>query len=330
MPIVSAAEWEAFLQHHPDAHLLQSSAWGALKDAFGWSPVYLRAGECGAQVLFRRLPLGFSVAYLPKGPVGADWQALLPELDRACRQRRAIFLRIEPDAWEEEAESIAARLPGFRPSHPVQPQRTILISLEGQPQDWLERMKQKTRYNVRLAQKKEISVTPSADLDGFHQLMLRTGQRDGFGVHSADYYRRAYELFHARGQCELLCAAFEGRPLAMLMVFAQGSRAWYFYGASSDEERNRMPTYLLQFEAMRWAAARGCQEYDLWGIPDVEENALEGEFANRSDGLWGVYRFKRGFGGEVRRSAGAWEKVYNPLLHRLYQFYAARRAAEGG
>jgi len=330
MAEITASAWDEFLSRRPDAHLLQSSAWGALKDGFGWTPVRLLAGETGAQVLFRRLPLGFSVGYLPKGPLGEDWSALLPELDRACRRQRAVFLRVEPDAWEEDAFEVAARLPGFRPSKPVQPQRTIILSLDGSEEQWLERMKQKTRYNVRLAERKGVCVRASTDMEGFHQMMLRTGARDSFGVHTCDYYRQAYELFHPRGQCELLSAEWEGRSLAMLMVFASGRRAWYFYGASSDEERNRMPTYLLQWEAMRWAAARGCGEYDLWGIPDVDESALEGEFASRSDGLWGVYRFKRGFGGQVRRAAGAWEKVYNAPLYALYRAYAARRSGEGG
>jgi len=109
------------------------------------------------------------------------------------------------------------------------------------------------------------------------------------------------------------------------MVFALGKRAWYFYGASNDRERNRMPTYLLQFEAMRWAAARGCAQYDLWGVPDEDEETLEAGFEQRSDGLWGVYRFKRGFGGLLRRAAPTYEKVYNPLLYALYRRWAARR-----
>jgi Uncharacterized protein involved in methicillin resistance len=88
-------------------------------------------------------------------------------------------------------------------------------------------------------------------------------------------------------------------------VFARGRRAWYVYGASNDQERNRMPTYLLQWEAMRWARARGAEEYDLWGVPDADEETLEAHFTERSDGLWGVYRFKRGFGGQVKRAAQA-------------------------
>jgi lipid II:glycine glycyltransferase (peptidoglycan interpeptide bridge formation enzyme) len=79
-----------------------------------------------------------------------------------------------------------------------------------------------------------------------------------------------------------------------------------------------MPTYLLQYEAMRWAAKAGCSEYDLWGVPDADEDALEAQFSKRSDGLWGVYRFKRGFGGEVKRTTGVYAKVLRPALYWLY------------
>jgi peptidoglycan pentaglycine glycine transferase (the first glycine) len=102
------------------------------------------------------------------------------------------------------------------------------------------------------------------------------------------------------------------------VVFALGGCAYYLYGASTDEERNRMPTYLLQWRAMQWAKERGCTEYDLWGLPDEDEETLEAQFESRSDGLWGVYRFKRGFGGQVKRAAQALDRVYMPLLYRLY------------
>ncbi len=109
-------------------------------------------------------------------------------------------------------------------------------------------------------------------------MMTVTGARDGFGVHSLEYYRKSYELFHPAGMADLLVAEFESRPLAALMVFALGKRAYYLYGASTDEERNRMPTYLLQWRAMQWAKARGCVEYDLWGVPDADEQTLEAQF----------------------------------------------------
>jgi lipid II:glycine glycyltransferase (peptidoglycan interpeptide bridge formation enzyme) len=137
-------------------------------------------------------------------------------------------------------------------------------------------------------------------------------------------HHKAYELFHPKGMCELLLADYQGQPLAALMVFAVGRHAWYLYGASSDRERARMPAYLLQWKAIRWARSRGCVKYDLWGVPDEDEATLEAQFESRRDGLWGVYRFKRGFGGRVARSAGAWDRVYNPAVYWLYRLRVSR------
>ncbi|MFM8321731.1 MAG: lipid II:glycine glycyltransferase FemX [Chloroflexota bacterium] len=338
MPEISAAEWAAFLSRYPEAHLLQTPAWGELKAGFGWQPVYLAApaansqpATAGAQVLLRRLPLGLTVAYIPKGPVGSpgDDARLWAEVDRLCRRRRAIFLKVEPDTWEQGGEEDCHPPQGFQVSdEDIQPSRTLVIDLSGSEEQVLGRMKQKTRYNIRLALKKEIVVRPSADLDAFHRMMRVTGDRDAFGVHSLAYYQKAYDLFHPQGACDLLFAEYQGQPVAAVMVFARGARAWYFYGASTDEHRERMPTYLLQWEAMRWARARGCSSYDLWGVPDADEQALEAGFLERSGGLWGVYRFKRGFGGALERACGPWDRVYNPLLYRAYSLYVRYRPGQ--
>lgn len=327
MNLLTTAEWDQFIHDQPEAHILQTPIWGMLKADFGWTPKFIRQGDVGAMVLFRRLPLGFSVAYIPRGPIGeGNWADFWPAVDELCQQKRAVFLKVEPEVWQPvKEEFIVQNLPGFVESNQtVQPPRTMLIDLGGSEEELLMAMKSKTRYNIRLAERKDVIVRPSADVGTFHRMMLTTGERDEFGIHSPNYYQRAYELFAPQEACVLLIAEYEEQPLAGLMAFAHEDTAWYFYGASTDQERNRMPTYLLQWEAMRWAKAKGCKVYDLWGVPDHPEPALEETFLDRSDGLWGVYRFKRGFGGEVKRTIGAWDRVYQPLLYRLYQFYTRR------
>jgi peptidoglycan pentaglycine glycine transferase (the first glycine) len=321
MSSVAAQTWTDFLAGFPDAHILQTTAWGELKSSFGWESAHVLAADCGAQILFRKLPLGFRLAYIPKGPVGVNWEQLWPEVDTICKAHRAVFLKVEPDLWDGASDSLpgGAPPPGFILSpHQIQPPRTLVIDLTGTEDQILGQMKQKTRYNIRLATRKGVVVQQSSDIETFHKLMEITGERDTFGVHSLVYYRRAYDLFAPPGQCALLMAEFEGQPLAGLMVFARGSRAWYFYGASSNEQRYLMPTYLLQWKAMQWARAQGHKQYDLWGVPDEDQETLEANFLERNDGLWGVYRFKRGFGGDFRRALPAWDRVYNPLLYNLY------------
>ena len=317
MPTVSLPDWNQFLSTRPNAHLLQTGEWGELKSLFEWKPVRLVNGEDGVQILFRKLPLGFSIGYIPKAnPSASLWE----EIDRVCRQNRAVFLKLEPDLWNDQPSTPFPSV--LRPSpHNIQPPRTFIVDIKDTEEEILARMKQKTRYNIRLAEKKGVSVRPWDDLSAFHDMMLVTGDRDKFGVHSEKYYRRAYELLHPEEMCEILVAEYQGKPLAALFVARHGNRAYYLYGASTDEERNRMPTYLLQWEAMKWAKARGCMEYDLWGVPDEEEATLEANFETRHDGLWGVYRFKRGFGGQLRRAAQALDRVYH---HWLYQLYLSR------
>jgi peptidoglycan pentaglycine glycine transferase (the first glycine) len=322
MPIVSLTDWNQFLAQHPNAHLLQTGEWGELKSAFGWKPVRIISGNVGVQILFRKLPLGFTVGYIPKANVD---QSLWSEIDSVCKSQHAIFLKLEPDAWDNQFINHQSHLhlrqvqvSFIISKHNIQPPRTIIIDIHGSEEEILAKMKPKTRYNTRLAEKKGVTVRAWDDFESFHKMMLVTGGRDGFGVHSLEYYKRAYELLQPKGLGEILVAEYEGKPLAALFVARNGHRAYYLYGASTDEERNRMPTYLLQWEAMKWAKARGCEEYDLWGVPDEEEAALEANFESRHDGLWGVYRFKRGFGGELKRAAQAMDRVYNPLLYKLY------------
>lgn len=311
-------------------HLLQSPLWGQFKAGFGWEPELITSSTAQAQVLFRKLPLGLSLAYLPKGPVGQDWASLWNQIDAACKRKHAVFLQVEPDLAEGDlTPDLMDQMREFlMEPHTIQPRNTILVDLDADEDELLARMKQKTRYNIRLAEKKGVVVRETDDINAFYQLMQTTGTRDGFAVHDISYYQKAFDIFSPQGDCVLLGAYHEDQPLAYLMLFLSGNRSWYFYGASDDASRNLMPTYLLQWEAMRWSKAHGATIYDLWGIPDASEETLEEQFMQRSDGLWGVYRFKRGFGGKVVRSAPAFVRVYKPLLYRVYQKIRSGRMAD--
>ena len=326
MSLVNIQEWKAFFESCPDAHILQSSAWGELKNQFGWETERLVTGNLGAQVLFQALPLGYSIAYIPRGPVScaslppqeADWQKFLTAVDQVCKSRNAILLKLEPDLWLGERGEFPWS--GFVPSaHAIQPPRTIVVDLDRSEDEILGGMKSKTRYNIRLAARKDVKVKELESVNPFYQMLEKTADRSEFGIHHRDYYRKVYDLFEAQNACRLFLAEYQDIPLASIMVFQRGSRSWYFYGASAPVHRDRMPTYLVQWEAMRWARNQGCTSYDLWGVPDHSQEVLEEQFLDRHDGLWGVYRFKRGFGGLLKRTAGPWDRVYKPVLYKAYQ-----------
>lgn len=341
-------QWDAFSKEAETGHLLQSWGWGELKAPFGWLPIRVAALEHGhivaaAQVLCRHLPLDLvTLAYMPRGPMlsqplslRSPDSELIEAVLATCRRRRAVMLKLEPEWPDTEAARqwmSAWRLSAS--SWSVQPRRTVLVDLHPDEDDILAHMKPKTRYNIRLAERKGIIVAQGTadDLPDFHRLLLTTGERASFGVHTLEYYRRAWSLFRERDSVALFLARYSGRTLAAILVIAWGKTAYYMYGGSSDEERQRMPTYLLQWEAMRWAKARGCQLYDLWGIPDVDESEVGEDIQAAeasgvlSHGMGGLYRFKRGFGGQQTRYIGACDAVLNPVLYPLMMALRTHRS----
>jgi peptidoglycan pentaglycine glycine transferase (the first glycine) len=333
------AVWDAWVASHPHGHILQTSRWARLKCAFGWfaDRVILRTSpsadapiRAGASVLYRRLPWGQTLAYVPKGPL-VDWtdhtqtRAVLDLIREACRKRHAALVKIEPELPGSQPLAEALADYGFRLSgQRVQPLSTIQVDLSPGEEAILARMKPKWRYNIRLSERKGVTVREGtgADLPAIQCLMQVTGERDGFEVHSAKYYAFATDLFVPVGMATWLIAEYAGELLAAIAAFALGENAWYMWGASGDGARNLMPNHALQWAAMTWAKARGCRTYDLWGIPDeVGENpeAYAESESWGSDGLWGVYRFKQGFGGQVVRYIGAWDLPLSAAGHALYR-----------
>jgi peptidoglycan pentaglycine glycine transferase (the first glycine) len=326
----STAAWDAFVSAHPRAHLLQLSAWGDLKAGFGWRPVRVALAAAdgqlvaGVQLLLRRLPLRLGwLAYAPYGPL-VNWsdagqvRDLLAAVDRVARQQRAVFLKIEPGFGLEGVDFAAY---GFRPSaQTIQPPRTVMLDLSGDDEAILARMNQGTRRNIRKSIKNDVEIREGTrdDVQHFNALLAETGARDDFGVHAPGYYERAYDRFVPPGRAALILGRYGDQDLAGVMVFALRDSAWYLYGASSGRERQRMASYGVQWAGIQWAKAKGATGYDLYGVPDEDPASLEAQFETRSDGLWGVYRFKRGWGGTVRRSVGAWDRVYHSAFYTVY------------
>jgi peptidoglycan pentaglycine glycine transferase (the first glycine) len=332
--------WNEILRALPTHHVLQTWEWGEFKQRYGWRAERLafRHGDrivAAAQILARQAsPLPVSILYVPKGPA-LDYAdrplriAVLRALAAHARRRRAVFIKIDPDvvlgtgipgtdediriptgvAFCQDLTAAGWRFSGDQ----IQFRNTVQLDLRQSDEDLLAVMKQKTRYNIRLAGRKGVEVRRGSkdDLRLLFEMYAETAERDGFIIRPLSYYRNAWGAFMEAGLACPLIAEHEGEALGAVILFAFGDRAWYMYGASRDVHRDKMPNQLLQWEAMRWAKGRGATIYDMWGAPN--------EF-DEDDPMYGVWRFKAGFGGQVVRHIGAWDRVISRPWHWIYTF----------
>jgi peptidoglycan pentaglycine glycine transferase (the first glycine) len=286
------------------------------------------------QIIRNGFAARLSILYSPKGPL-LDWSneplrnRVLSDLQSFAKKQGAIFLKMDPDVVlgtgvpqsegdvpENSGQAVMSELKRRKweySSDQIQFRNTVLIGLNPSEEELLASMKQKTRYNVRLAEKKGVSlrVGRPEDLGMLYKMYAETSVRDGFVIRDEGYYKTVWPLFmnSADPTCEPLIAEVDGEPVAAIFVFYFARRAYYVYGMSQDKHREKMPNYLLQWEAMKRAKAKGCTGYDLWGAPEVFDE---------SDSMWGVYRFKEGLGGRVVRTLGAWDFAPSPLWYKMY------------
>ena len=338
-----SAQWDELIANLPGAHALQTQEWGEVKKQTGWQPHPLvwrdpNGGVQAAALVLQRWVLrgGFalqlSVMYCPRGPL-LDWsntslvKRVLDDLQAFAKKNNAIFIKIDPDLplgfgipGEANAKEDPTGIAGQQDlknrgwifsDEQIQFKNTVLVDLTADEDEILVRMKSKTRYNIRLAERRGVIVRPGGieDLDPLYQMYAHTAVRDDFLIRNQAYYQVTWRTFIAANLAEPLIAEVEGQPVGAVIIFRFARRAWYFYGMSLDAHREKMFNYRLQWEAMRRAKAAGCSTYDMWGAPD--------QF-NENDPLWGVYRFKDGFGGQVLRTLGAWDYPVRPLIYRLY------------
>lgn len=295
------------------AEFLPSEEWGQILKEGGETVVRLgirENGELSAVAALIKKPLaGLGQAYFywyaPRGPIFLPaaselvrdffWQEI-KKLD--CR---AIFLRIEPGKLKTASKAAEFQL---KKTISWQPAKTLLLDLKISSKDLLLAMSQKTRYNIRLAEKKGIRIIPGTkeDFPDFWRLMKQTGERDNFRLHGAKHYQ---DLLSAPPEfIRLFFAEFEGEKIAAGLFCFFGGRATYLHGASDNNFRQLMAPYLLQWEVIKQAQSEGCDYYDFYGVDEEK---------------WpGVTRFKKGFGGEIKEYPGTFDVIFKPNLYRFY------------
>ena len=330
--INSKDEWNRNLLRLPGHHLLQSWEWGELKSKYGWQADRMIWREktgvpvAAAQVLHRNIGKLFHMAYSPRGPVLA-WSEqklrhqVLQELAAQARERNALFLKIDPAILLDDGSLTNQHLHAVKSdfmgdgwqvsTEQVQFRNTFTLDLGQSEDELLANMKQKTRYSVRLASRRGVSVRVGGtdDLALLYQMYAETSVRDGFVIRTQAYYEDIWRSFMSAKMAQPLIAEVEGNAVAALIVFRFGDTAYYLYGMSTERDREKMPNYVLQWEAIRWAKNVGCTTYDFWGAPD---------HIDPEDRMFGVYRFKEGFGASFIQTPGAWDLPLKPTLYSLY------------
>jgi lipid II:glycine glycyltransferase (peptidoglycan interpeptide bridge formation enzyme) len=309
------------------SNILQSAYWGRIKSSFGWKPYYYNYKGTGLLVLTRKIFAKYYIAYVPHGPQLSVTDQNAPTLKEMGNEVKkslpsgCILLRFDLPTGKYQLDPVLFNFePPLKKSFSdIQPPDTVILSLKETEEDILSRMKSKTRYNIRLAFRKGIVVKMSGveGLDEWYQLYKETALRDKITIHSKEYYRMIFDISlenpvtNKNPEIILFKAEYNEQILAGIIVVVYGTRATYLYGASSNDHRNLMPAYALQWEAIKYAKSKGCSEYDLFGIPP--EN-------NPDHPMSGLYRFKTGFGGDILHRPGCWDLPLKPVIYQIYRW----------
>ncbi len=312
-------------------HILQSYEWGEIKGKGEWRPLRLlledSAGnpQAAIGILQRKIPvLGKNIFYAPRGPVGDVHDGVLmdnlfAEVKKLAQKRQAIFLKLDPDIpssdlvfrdyLKKRGFLSAEKGEGFSG---VQPKYVFRLDITPEEETLFANLHHKTRYNIRLAQKRGVEVRNDCgkdELPEFYRILKETTERDKFLVRSYGYFSDLWDYLMPAGYLKLFMAYYQQKAIAGTLAFIFGDKAWYIYGASSNEHRNVMPNYLLQWEMIRWAKNNDCVMYDFRGVPGnlSEDNPL-----------YGLYRFKKGFNGEYTEFVGEYDLVFSPFYYQLW------------
>jgi peptidoglycan pentaglycine glycine transferase (the first glycine) len=318
-------QWDRFVRSSVNPTFIQSFEWGEVKSGT-WIPNYLAVGDdtenylTTALILKRRIPgTGKFVLYCPRGPVFKNFDPevitfFFDSISIFAKKHKAILLKCDPEI-PETTEVLINLFHSigliFNPEN-IQPRATIILDLHPPEDNLLQSFHHKTRYNIKLAQKKGVEIREVVTKDGvdvFYDLFRLTSDRDRFLILQKSYFYHLWETLYPKGMCAVFTAHYQNQPLAAIFQIIFGDTMTYLYGASSNEHRNLMPNHLIHWHAIQWAKSRNILKYDFWGIPSNPHDRHP---------LWGVYRFKKGFCETETRWIGMIERVYKPCWNWLF------------
>ena len=322
-------EYPEFLESHERCNFQQSLEWGKVKT--NWIKEVVLAEDENHKIIgsicvwIRKMPIFGNMMYSSRGPVcdihdKKVLEQLTDGIKELGKKYNAFVLRIEPDIKKDDQEfrkiveeigyKIKDDAKDFKDE--IQPRFVFRLDIKGKTEDEvLAGCHQKTRYNIRLAKRKGVVVKEGTreDLKDFHKIMIETGSRDGFIIRSLDYFEKMYDEL-APKHMKLLMAYYEDKPISGIIPIMYGNKTWYLYGASSNQHRNLMPNYLLQWEMIRQAIQNKCDIYDFRGVSGV---------VDETHPQYGLYRFKKGFGAEFTEFIGEVYWPFKPLTYKLYK-----------
>ncbi|HUX35699.1 MAG TPA: peptidoglycan bridge formation glycyltransferase FemA/FemB family protein [Candidatus Paceibacterota bacterium] len=324
--------WDEKTASHPS--FLQSWQWGELQEKIGRCVFRFGAPGLFASAIEHKLPFGKTYLYVPHGPVIVSpgensWQNFVKAASTAAGKKRPVFLRIEPLSKEFRGEPIedALKKAGFRATKPVQPKSTLIIDLRKDEKEILDSMEHGTRYSIRAAEKRGVTVDFFSGNDRekkfeiFWEVFSETNRRHGLKSYSKEYYEKVAGLDDSahstgsgqaslaiKGECasKIALASAEGNVISAAIFVYFGNRAFYlFAGSRAGYGKFNAPTYLL-WQAMRDAKKSGYEYFDLWGISHENKNWAK------------ITAFKKSFGGEEINSAGAWDYAFDKPFYYAY------------
>ncbi len=337
--ITEREQWNSFLMCQSYGHLLQSYEWGELIQYLGGRIYRLGALEDGRlvgamMVSVASVPLPVSIPgqglkwlYSSRGPTVESSNsravaALIEHAHAIARREHAVVLRLEPNIADDDPKMdvwIAVyHALGFR-TNPiaVHGRRSWVLDIRPDNEELFANFRKAWRQDIRIAEHQGVVVREAAndaDFDTYYNLLKITSEREGFFIHSKEYQKEMLRQFASKGNAVLYLAELEGEPIAAKMLIRFGSWCWDMFGATSSNNRSLPKTHLLQHHCLQWAKAQGCTYFDFRTIPEILEPSEE---------MWGVYHFKKGFGGFSRLNMPTQDYVYRPFI-----YHAWRRAVE--